>query len=289
MSDSGRMVMGPGEWGLLVALSALIVLLHARGHRLPDAPGAWAAFLIMGALNNALPFSLIFWGQLRIAGGLAAILNATTPLFTVVLAQVVTRDERLTANRLGGVLLGLAGVAVLVGMTALDGLGQDVLAQLAVLGAALAYAGAGLFGRRFRGRPPLVTAAGQLTAAWLLMLPVAPLTDRPWTLAAPGLPTWGALLGMALPSTAVAYLIYFRLLATVGATNLLLVTFLIPVSALGLGLAFLGARLDPREVAGMALIGRGLAAIDGRPLALIRRWARRGTRPAPGAVDGDET
>ena len=236
----------------------------------------------MGALNNLIPFSLIFWGQTRITGGLAAILNATTPLFTVVLAHLLTRDERMTPSRLGGVLLGVAGVAVLIGPAALHELGLQLLAQIAVLGAALSYALAGIFGRRFRGR----AAAGQRggsgqrdhdhDAAGALV------AGRPWSAPLLGPSIWAAILGLALLSTALAYLIYFRLLASAGATNLLLVTFLIPVSAIVLGASLLGERLEPRHFGGMALIGLGLAAIDGRSLRLLRRRASRSApEPSP--------
>jgi drug/metabolite transporter (DMT)-like permease len=227
---------------------------------------AWLAFFGMGLLNNAIPFSLIVWGQTQIASGLASILNATTPLFTVLVAHVLTADERLTKGRIAGVLLGLAGVVVLIGPQALAGLGADVMAQLAILGAALSYAFASIFGRRFKrmGVPPLATAAGQVTASSLLLLPVALVAERPWTLAMPGPPVWAAVVGLALLSTALAYVLFFRILASAGAVNLMLVTFLIPVSAVVLGSAFLGEALAPADFLGMALIGLGLMAIDGR-------------------------
>lgn len=253
--------------------------------------GLWLAFLAMGALNNAIPFSLIVWGQTRIGSGLASILNATTPLFTVVLAHWLTRDERMTPSRLGGVLCGLLGVVVMIGPAALEEFGLAVLAQLAVVGAGVSYAFAGIFGRRFAGTPPLVTAAGQLTGSTLLILPLVLMVDRPWELAVPAAETWGAVLGLALLSTAVAYVIYFRILATAGATNLLLVTFLVPVSALLLAVTVLGEVLEPRQMAGMALIGLGLAAIDGRPLGFVGRLigrprpGRPASRPADAAPD----
>lgn len=256
-----------------LAAIALNLLVRAAGLRLPGSPGAWGAFLIMGGLNNLIPFSLIVWGQTQIASGLAAILNATTPLFTVLLAHRLTRDERLSPGRLAGVLLGLAGVVVLIGPGALAGLDAMLAAQLACLGAALSYAFAGIFGRRFHGQPALVTATGQVSVSAVLILPLALLAERPWTLALPGPEIGAALAGLALLSTALAYVIYFRILAMAGATNLLLVTFLIPVSALVLGVSVLGEPLTIGQLAGMALIGLGLAAIDGRPAAaLARRW-----------------
>ena len=253
-----------------IAAIALNVIVVATGHRMPSSPRTWGQFLAMGALNNLIPFSLIFWGQTRIASGLASVLNATTPLWTVLLAHFATRDERLTRNRLAGVLFGVVGVAVMIGPSALQGLGSNLVAQLAVLGAALSYALAGIYGKRFKGIPPTVNAAGQVTCTTVLMIPIALLVDRPWQLPAPSLTTLGVLLALGLLSTAVAYVIYFRLLETAGATNLLLVTFLIPVTALLLGIAVLGESLDPRQLMGVILIGLGLAAIDGRLLPLLR-------------------
>lgn len=290
--------MGPREWGLLVALSvawggsffftgvavralpaftivlvrigiaavALNLAVRVARLRMPGDRRCWAAFLGMGALNNAIPFTLLVWGQHHIASGLAAILNATTPLFTVVVAHALTADEKLTPAKLVGVLAGLLGVVVMLGPDLLAGLCTDGLAETACLAAALSYAFAGVFGRRFRrmGIPPLVTAAGQVTASTLLMAPLAFLVDQPWTLPLPGADVLLALAGIGLLSTAVGYVMYFRILAASGATNLLLVTFLIPVSAILLGTLVLGERLGWRDFAGMAMIGVGLAAIDGR-------------------------
>ena len=257
-----------------LAAVALNLVVVATGHWMPRDLRLWGAFLIMGALNNFIPFSLIFWGQTEITSSLASILNATTPLWTVVLAHVLTGDERLNSNKLTGVFFGLLGVVVMIGPAALGGLGLNILAQLAVLGAALSYAFAGIFGRRFRrlGVLPLVTASGQLTGSTLMMFPIALVVDKPWTLPALSSTTWGAVTGLALLCTALAYVIYFRLLASAGATNLLLVTFLIPVSALMLGTTILGERLEPRQLAGMVIIGLGLAAINGRLWKRVRGW-----------------
>jgi len=249
-----------------IAAVALHAVLRLTRTQMPWDASAWAAFFGMGLLNNAIPFSLIVWGQTQIASGLASILNATTPLFALVVAHLVTHDERLSKGRLAGILLGLAGVVVLIGPDALTGLGSDVLAQIAVLAAALSYGCAVTFGRRFKrmGVPPLATAAGQVTASSVMLLPVALLVDAPWRLALPDLSVWGAVLGLALLSTALAYVVFFRILASAGAVNLSLVTFLIPVSAILLGSVFLGERLELMDFLGMALIGLGLAAIDGR-------------------------
>src|SRR5262249_11819528 len=184
---------------------------------------------------------------------------------------------RLTWNGLLGVLLGLAGVSVMIGMEALSGLGLHVVAELAILVATLSYAFAGIFGRRFRGQPPLVTATGQVTATSIMMLPIVLLVDRPWTLAMPAASTVAAIAGLALLSTALAYVLFFRILAAAGATNLLLVTLLIPVSALLLGHFVLGEEIARQHVLGMALIALGLAAIDGRPMRFCKTtlWIKK--------------
>lgn len=261
---------------VVLAAFALQIVLPLAGLRLPLDRRAWAAFFGMGLLNNVIPFSLIVWGQSHIASGLASILNATTPLFTVVVAHYFTTDEKLTGSRLGGVLVGFIGVAVMIGAAAVTSLNAHVLAQIAVLGAALSYGFSGVFGRRFKtlGIAPLVAAAGQVTASSCILLPVSLLVDRPWTLPIPSAGAILSLLALALVSTAFAYLIFFRLLARAGATNAGLVTFLIPVSAILFGVLILGESLERRHLGGMALIAAGLMLIDGRPLAAMGRWAR---------------
>ncbi|MFN8983517.1 MAG: DMT family transporter, partial [Alphaproteobacteria bacterium] len=201
-----------------------------------------------------------------------AILNATTPLFTVLVAHFLTRDEKLSAGKMAGVVLGLLGVILMLGTELLSGLGTGLVAQLACLGAALSYAFAGVFGRRFNrmGVPPLATATGQVSASSLVMLPLVLAVDHPWTLAPPSSGTWAALFAIGVASTALAYILYFRILAAAGTTNLLLVTFLIPVSAILLGSLLLDERLDAKHFAGMVMIGFGLALIDGRILAGLR-------------------
>lgn len=289
--------MTTGEWGLLLLLSflwggtfffveialtavppftlvflrvflgatVLLGLAKVMGKRLPQGLVGWRPFFAMGALNNVVPFSLIFWGQTELTGGLAAIFNATTPIFTAMLAHFATDDEKLTGNRIAGLLLGFAGVVVMMGPGVLAGLGGAVLAQAAILAASVSYAVAGLFARQaFRDHPPLTTAACQLACSASLMLPIVIVVDRPWTLSLPTLPAIGAILGLALICTAAAYLIYFRVLKTAGATNLLLVTMLIPMTAILLGFLFLGETLSMSELTGMALIAFGLLSIDGR-------------------------
>ena len=253
-----------------VALAALTLHLYVllTGKRMPTDPKLWCAFFVMGLLNNLLPFTLIVWGQVYIEGGLASILNATTPIFTVVLAHFLTSDERMTANKVAGVCLGLVGVAVLIGPEALGGVGGNVLAQLAVIAAAVSYAFAGIYGRRFKGVPTTFTATGMLTGSAVMMLPLALGLEPPWHLR-PDTVTVLAVLGLALLSTVAAYLIYFYILSVAGATNVLLVTLLIPVSAVLLGALVLGERLHWTAFVGMALILIGLLAVDGR---VMRRF-----------------
>ena len=256
---------------LRVALAAVIlgVMLGLAGVVFPKRR-MWPALLVMGFLNNALPFTLFVLAQGEVTGALASILNATTPLFTVLVAHLATGDERITGLKAAGLGLGFAGVVVMMAGAELDG---AVPSKLACLVAALSYACAGVWGRRFRalGVAPLATAFGQVAAAALTLLPAWLWLDAPWTMEWPGAGVAGAMIGIAALSTALAYLIYFRLLASAGATNLLLVTFLIPVSATALGWLVLGERLLPQHLAGFVLIVLGLVAIDGRlPRAIVR-------------------
>jgi drug/metabolite transporter (DMT)-like permease len=253
-------------------IAALALLLAARlgGHRLPRSPRVWAGFFVLGALNSLIPFGLIAWGQVQLTSGLASILNATTPLFTALVAHA-WGDERLTPNRAAGVLIGLAGVCVLIGPGVLGHLGAHTLAELAILGAAVSYAFAGTYGRRFRALPSVVAVAGMMSTAALMALPIALVMDRPRTLDV-GARTWGALLGLAVLSTALGFVIYFRVLGTAGATNVMLVTLLMPVVALLVGSLVLGEPVTRVALAGMALIAVGLLALDGR-LLRVRRAA----------------
>jgi drug/metabolite transporter (DMT)-like permease len=261
---------------VFLAAAALHLVLRAMGVRFPTDQATLLAFFGMGLLNNAIPFSLIFAGQREIASGLAAIFNATTPLFTVLVAHVLTADEKLSAPKVAGVIVGLGGVTVMVGLSALAGLGHSTGAELMVLAAAVSYAFAGIYGRRFKrmGVAPMATAAGQVTASTLILLPLVLAIDQPWTLAWPSNGVIAALAAMALLSTALAYIIYFRLLATAGATNLLLVTFLIPITAIVLGTWLLGETLETKHYVGMAAILAGLALIDGRIVDRLRRGGR---------------
>ena len=193
---------------------------------------AWGSIILLALLNNALPFTLFGWGQTHIASGLASILNATTPIWGVIVAHFLTHDERMNPRKIAGVLLGFGGVATMIGPSLLSSLGSGAMAQLACVTASLSYALAAVWARRFRaqGISPLSVTTGQLTAGAVMMLPLSMVVDRPWTQALPPLTAVGAILALALLCTAFGYVLYFRLIATSGATNALLVTLLVPRS-----------------------------------------------------------
>lgn len=290
--------MGRGDWGLLAVLSLLwggsfifveialtglpplavvwcrvaggavllALVLRVMGVAMPSGRAQWRALGVMGVLNNVVPFTLFALAQGRIGGGVAAILNAMTPVLTVLVLAVVM-GERPGLARGIGVLAGFGGVAVMMG-GALEGEGW---AKVMCLGAASSYALASIWGRRFRemGIAPVAVAFGQCASAAAMLVPVL-IAGRVWQDVQGGPAVWAAVAGLAALSTALAYVIFFRLLSTVGPVNVQLVTFLIPLSAVAMGVAFLGERLEARHLAGAALIGLGLVAIDGR----LWRWVR---------------
>lgn len=257
-----------------IAMLFLHALLPVLGLRMPGSRVVWLAFLGMGLLNNAIPFSLIVWGQTQIGSGLASIMNATTPIFAVLVAHALTADEKVTAPKAIGVAFGFVGVVVLIGADAFSGARDGTFWPLiACAGAALSYSFAGVFGRRFArmGLQPLQTATGQLTCSTLLLLLPTMLLEQPWTLPMVSMEVAGAIIGIAIFSTALAYFLYFRILELAGAVNLLLVTFIIPPFAIFMGVTVLGETLLASHLAGLALILIGLAAIDGRALRLLDR------------------
>lgn len=247
-----------------LAAIALWAVCALRGKAVPRDPRIWGAFLVMGMVNNVLPFSLIAFAQTGLPAGLASILNATTPLFTVLVGALVLSDERASVMKLAGVVLGLGGVATMIGLDKVAGHNNPLLHQLAMLGAAICYAISGAYGRRFgrMGIDPVVTAAGMVTASAVMLTPVALGVDG-WP---QGIDTmhWLAATGLGVICTGFAYVLYFGILARAGATNISLVTFLVPVSAILLAWAFLGETLGAAHVLGMALVAAGLSLIDGR-------------------------
>lgn len=250
---------------VLIAALALHIYLAIAGPSFRTVLPYAGRFFALALLNNVIPFSLIFAGQTQMGAGLASVLNATTPFWTLVIANIMTADEKLTANKLAGIGLGIAGTAVMVGPGVVAGLGGPVWAKFALIGASLSYALALILARaKFAGFAPPIVATGQLTASTLIMLPVVLIAYGPSSLTVGSPPVWAAVVALALLSTAFAYILYFRIVATAGATNASLVTLIVPVSAMLLGVTFLGERLELFELAGMALIGAGLVVIDGR-------------------------
>lgn len=253
------------------AVPALALVVWYRGIKIPRSLRTWSCYLVMGALNNAIPFSLIFWGQTSIGSGLASILNGTTAVFGAVVAGLLLVDEPLTSRKIIGALFGVSGVAVIMGLDALTQFSLQNLGQLAVMGAALSYAFAGVWGKRFlSGHPPIMNAFGMLVGSTILMIPVAVFSD--------GLPdvklsmeVWTSLLALAIFSTAIAYLLYFKILARAGSANLMLVTLLIPPIAVTLSMVFLQEKLGMEALMGFGIIALGLAITDGRLLDRLKR------------------
>ena len=258
-----------GRLGL--AAAAMHLWLAAQGQSMPMSGKLWRRFMLLGFLNCSFPFVLIAWAELHISSGLASILNATTPIFMVVVAHWGTDDEKLSAGKAIGIVLGILGVIVLVGPGALSG-GGAIWGELAVITASCSYGFGGVYSRRFRDMSPLQAATGQMTGATVLLLPLSLLIDRPWTLPVPHLDVWAAWLAIALVNTALAYVLYYRMIANVGATYMSLVTLLIPPIALLLGAAFLGERVTLQAVIGMTIIVLGLAATNER---LFKRARQR--------------
>ncbi|KZN30728.1 ABC transporter permease [Pseudoalteromonas luteoviolacea S2607] len=252
---------------LRVGIAAIVLwgIVGIFGLRPPKGLKIWVAFLVMGLLNNVIPFGLIVWGQTQITSGVASILNAATPIFTVMIAGILLPDEKPTPMKLIGVMIGFVGVAVMIGIPALIG-ENSLLAQLAIIGATISYACAGVYGRRFKAFDikPLTTAAGQVTASTILLLPLTLFVDGIVDVTLISMSTWSAVIGLAVMSTAIAYVLYFKILELAGATNVLLVTLLVPVSAILLGFLFLNESLDAIHLLGMGLIAIGLCVIDGR-------------------------
>ena len=286
--------MGSTEWGLLLLLSVLwgssfffievalqsvtvftlvlarvaiaglllMLYLYASGQQLPRTRQSWRQFIILGALRAALPISFIVWAETQITSGLAGILNSTSPLFTAIIAHVLTQDDKLSPQRFLGIMVGMFGVVILIGIDVLNGLGSQVLAQLAMLGATCSYGFAAVYGRQFRHMPATVSATGMLLGTSLLILPLA-LLEQPWTLT-PTLISLGAIIGLSVLSTALAFIIWFQLIFRAGASNTSMVTFLIPITALFLGVVVLGETLSLGAIVGLVIILFGLAIAQNR-------------------------
>lgn len=263
---------------LSLAAVALHIYLMGRQDLYGHLRRLWLPFLILGLLNNAIPHTFIFFGQTEIGAGLAAILNATTPIWTVLIANRFTSDEKLSSLKIAGTLLGLAGTAVLIGPGAFVKTDIPHWALIVPIIAAISYGFAATYGKRFRDVPPQVTATGQMTASALIILPACLLVDHPWTIAIPSATVIAAVLALALISTAFGYILFFQIMARAGATNTSLVTLLVPPSAILLGFFFLNEKLHALDVVGMVLIGLGLLLLDGRIVSRLSE-SRSSTTP----------
>lgn len=250
------------EGRVLIATLALWMTLHARGETLPRTRRAWLPLIGMGIFNGVIPYTLITWGELYISSGLAAILTAAMPIFTVILAHVLTRDEKLTAAKIVGILIGFGGVVVLLLDEALRGWRMEFWGQLAVVGAAASYATATLLARRFlRGVSHVVASTGQLASATVLMLPLALAFDNPFALR-PSFVALGSLALLALLGTALAYVLYYWLIEHTGATRTSLVTYVIPITGVVWGAWLLNESLRGDALFGLALIIMGIGLVN---------------------------
>ncbi len=255
---------------VLLAAIALNIILQWKATSLQHTRSLWMQFAMMGLLNNVIPHSLLFYGQQEIGAGLASIINAMTPFWSLLIAHAYTHDERLSPSKIFGVFAGIAGVGIMIGGAVFAGHSGAVLALMAIVGTTISYGIASVYGKTFANVPPLETARGQLTMSTIMILPVALLIDQPWQLPMPSALAIGSVILLALVCTAYAYILYFRILASAGAVNISLVTLLVPASAILLGSIFLNEVLLARHIIGLGCILIGLAAVDGRPLAYLR-------------------
>ena len=247
-----------------IAALALLIVLTISGTGIPKGRRIWLAFFGMGIFNNVIPMSLIVFSQNSISVGLASILNSITPLFTILVAHMTTNDERLTFRKLVGISFGIMGVVMLMGPELVDNFGVAALGEWACLGAALSYACANTFGRRFvqLGTKPMQTAFGQVVASTVILAPLVIVVDQPWTISDPGFLPVLSILALGLFCTALAYVIYFQILARSGATAIALVTFMIPPSAILMGWLALGEQISSQDFLGLSLIGVGLFSVN---------------------------
>ena len=248
-----------------IAAAVLVPIVLALGMRLPRTWLGWRDFAIMAVINNIIPFALIFYGQTLIPSGIAAVLNGLAPLAALIVARIFA-GEAIPGHKIAGILLGIAGIAILIGPEFRPGGTRQLVGMAAVVLAAISYGFSGLWSRRLKAYSPAVSSAAQMLCSGLLLIPIAGFADRFWTRPLPSRPVLAAVVALALLSTALAYVIFFRIIASAGATNAMLVTLLIPFSSIALGAAFLGETLTGLQIAGALVIGTGLLVIDGRLL-----------------------
>lgn len=243
-----------------IAGSILTVIILSRGLRLPKDPALWKMFAIQAVLNSVLPFTLIAWAEHYIDAGLAVILNSLTPVFTFLLTAIITRHEVVNGRKLFGVMIGLIGTVVMIGVQALNGLGDVVLAQMAVILATAFYAGAAIFGKNFKGIDSMIPAAASLICGAIILIPVSLVVDRPWELA-PSTRSIAALIGLSIFSTALAFTIYFRLVRTLGSLGTTAQAYVRVPVGVAIGVVFLGEQLQVSTMIGLVCILAGVIAM----------------------------
>jgi drug/metabolite transporter (DMT)-like permease len=244
----------------LIAGGLLLAIIKLRGLSLPREPAIWKRFLIQACINSVVPFTLIAWAELTVNAGLATILNSTTPIFAFLLTVLITRHEAVTARKLFGVVAGVIGISLIIGLEAFHGVGKEALAQLAIVAATISYAAAAIFGRGFKGLDPMMPAAGSLLCGAVLLIPVSVVVDQPWTIA-PSANSILALLGLSVFSTALAFVIYFRLIHTLGSVSTTSQAYLRVPIGVGIGVVFLGETLNPTAWIGLICVIAGVAAM----------------------------
>ncbi|MBZ9600818.1 DMT family transporter [Phyllobacterium chamaecytisi] len=244
----------------LIAGGLLLAIIKLRGLSLPRDPVIWKRFFIQACINSVVPFTLIAWAELTVNAGLATILNSTTPIFTFLLTVLITRHEAVTARKLFGVVAGVIGISLIIGLEAFHGVGKEVIAQLAIVAATISYAAAAIFGRGFKGLDPMMPAAGSLLCGAVLLIPVSLVIDQPWTIV-PSTHSILALLGLSIFSTALAFVIYFRLIHTLGSVSTTSQAYLRVPIGVGIGVLFLGESLNPTAWIGLVCVIAGVAAM----------------------------
>ena len=244
----------------LIAGVLLLVIMAWRGVRMPKDAATWRRFLFQACLNSVIPWTLIAWAERSVDAGLATILNSTSPIFTFFLTLALARQDAPTLRKLLGVVAGMAGICLIIGVQALHGLGEQLLAQIAIVTATICYAGGAVFSRGFKGLDPMAPAAGSLLCGGVVLLPVSVIAERPWTLM-PSVISVLALLGLAIFSTAIAFVIYFRLIQTLGSVGTTAQAYLRVPIGVAFGVLLLGERLSPTAWVGLVGVVIGVAAM----------------------------
>lgn len=244
----------------LIAGGVLLAIIKMRGLSLPKNPAIWKRFFVQACINSVIPFTLIAWAEQSVNAGLATILNSTTPIFVFLLTVLITRHEVVTPRKLFGTLAGVMGISLIIGMEAFEGVGNELLAQVAIVAATFSYAVAAIFGRSFKGLNPMIPAAGSMICGAIILIPVSLIVDHPWTIT-PSSDSILALIGLSVFSTALAFTIYFRLIHTVGSISTASQAYLRVPIGVGIGVIFLGETLASTAWLGLIFVVMGVAAM----------------------------